>query len=72
LLKHAIQSIVPRRQTFKPFTAHNAAFGHSCLPTLRDRFRLDLAVGGGEMKKVMHSFPRDLQSLFPALAAATS
>ncbi len=42
------------------------------LQTLRDRLSLDLAVGGGEIKKVMHSFPRDLQSLFPALAAATT
>ena len=42
------------------------------LQTLRDRLPLDLAVGGGEMKIVMHSFRRDLQSLFPALAAPTT
>jgi len=29
-------------------------------------------IGGGEMEKVMHSFPYDMQSLFPALAAATT
>jgi uncharacterized protein (DUF2267 family) len=29
-------------------------------------------IGGGEMEKVMHSFPQDMQSLFPALAAATA
>jgi len=28
-------------------------------------------VGSGEMKKVMHSFLHDMQSLFPAFAAAT-
>jgi hypothetical protein len=27
-------------------------------------------LGGGEMEKVMHSFPEDLESLFPALASA--
>jgi uncharacterized protein (DUF2267 family) len=27
-------------------------------------------VGNGELEKVMHSFPRDMQSLFPALASA--
>jgi uncharacterized protein (DUF2267 family) len=27
-------------------------------------------VGGGEMQKVMDAFPRDMQSLFPALAPA--
>ena len=27
---------------------------------------------GGEIEKVMHSFPREVQSLFPALAAATT
>jgi uncharacterized protein (DUF2267 family) len=26
-------------------------------------------VGAGEMTKVMHSFPHDMQSLFPALAS---
>jgi uncharacterized protein (DUF2267 family) len=26
--------------------------------------------GDGELEKVMHSFPRDMQSLFPALASA--
>jgi uncharacterized protein (DUF2267 family) len=29
-------------------------------------------VGAGEMEKVMHSFPHDMQSLFPAPAEATS
>jgi len=28
-------------------------------------------IEGGEMKKVMHSFLHDMQSLFPAFAAAT-
>jgi uncharacterized protein (DUF2267 family) len=28
-------------------------------------------MGDGEMQKVMDSFPRDMQSLFPALASAT-
>ena len=28
-------------------------------------------VGSGEMEKVVHSFPQDMQPLFPALAAAT-
>ena len=27
-------------------------------------------IGGGEMQKAMDSFPRDMQSLFPALASA--
>jgi uncharacterized protein (DUF2267 family) len=27
-------------------------------------------IGGGELRKVMHAFPRDMQSLFPALASA--
>jgi uncharacterized protein (DUF2267 family) len=27
-------------------------------------------IGTGEMTKVMHSFPHDMQSLFPALASA--
>jgi uncharacterized protein (DUF2267 family) len=27
-------------------------------------------IGSGEMEKVMHSFPQDMQSLFPALAHA--
>jgi uncharacterized protein (DUF2267 family) len=27
-------------------------------------------IGQGEMEKVMHSFPHDMQSLFPALASA--
>src|SRR5205823_14920376 len=27
-------------------------------------------IGGGEMEKVKHSFPSDMQSLFPALASA--
>jgi hypothetical protein len=26
-------------------------------------------IGGGEMEKVMHSFPQDMQSSFPALAS---
>jgi len=47
------------------------------LPTLRETIQSVLAVvmgdiGGGEMEKVMHSFPYDMQSLFPALAAATT
>jgi hypothetical protein len=29
-------------------------------------------IGGGEMEKVMHSFPYDMQSLFPAPATATT
>jgi uncharacterized protein (DUF2267 family) len=29
-------------------------------------------IGGGEIEKVMHSFPREVQSLFTALAAATT
>jgi hypothetical protein len=71
-LKHAIQSIVHRHRSFKRFTADHAAFGHSRSADFTHRLPLDLAVGGGEMKKVMHSFPRDLHSLFPALAAATT
>jgi len=35
------------------------------------RARRIALVGGGEMEKVMHSFTHDMQSLFPALAAAT-
>jgi len=27
-------------------------------------------MGGGEMEKVMHSFPHDMQWLFPAFASA--
>lgn len=27
-------------------------------------------IGAGEMQKLMHSFPHDMQSLFPALASA--
>jgi uncharacterized protein (DUF2267 family) len=27
-------------------------------------------MGGGEMQKVVDAFPRDMQSLFPALASA--
>ena len=47
------------------------------LPTLRQTIQSVLAVvmgdiGGGEMEKVMHSFPYDMQSLFSALAAATT
>jgi len=28
-------------------------------------------IGDGEMQKVMYSFPRDMQSLFPAPASST-
>jgi hypothetical protein len=30
------------------------------------------SIGGGEIEKVMHSFRREVQSLFPAFAAATT
>src|SRR5205814_10234829 len=40
------------------------------LEAIREKIVAGRYTGAGEMHKVMHSLPQDMQSLFPALAAA--